>query len=100
MTSRIEQFTSLLRMDEGLGLTDDQRRRAATLLAFSGCSLPLPVWTTLGDLEEAPRGALIESSAGIVYQKRAATGAWWEMGYGQTWTSDQIALPVLVRWLP
>jgi hypothetical protein len=102
MTSRIDQFKTLLRKDENLAndLTPDQIHHVATLLAFSGCRPPLPVWTTREEVDAAPPGVLVETPAGTIYEKRAFSGRWWETGCQEDWFSYQVELPVQVRWLP
>lgn len=99
MPSRIEQFEALLRKDGNLALTDEQVHHVASLLAFSGAGLPLPVWTTREELEAAPTFTIIEDS----------DDATWELWNFDQWycvrdegayALDAIKLPVKVRWLP
>lgn len=98
MTSRIEQFEALLRQDENLGLSPEQIHQVATLLAFSGAGLPLPVWTTREELEAAPLFVVVEDSDDATWER-------WRDGWccvrdAGLYTADDLLLPVKVRWLP
>lgn len=98
MPSRIEQFEALLRQDAALGLTDEQVHATASLLAFSGAGLPLPVWTTREELEVAPMFAVVEDSDDATWER-------WRDGWccvrdDGLYTAADLVLPVSVRWLP
>jgi len=100
MTSRIEQLKALLRKDENLtnDLTTDQIHHVAVLLAFSGCTPPLPVWTTREELDAAPAYTLLDDAEGQVFE-RWPDGTWRAVnGEGPGPVSD-ITLPVEVRYL-
>jgi hypothetical protein len=101
MTSRIDQFKAVLRKDENLtnDLTTDQIHHVAVLLAFSGCTPPLPVWTTREELAIAPSGTILEDSEYQVID-RGPFGTWYATGDDRPLTTDQITLPVRVRYLP
>lgn len=102
MTSRIEEFEALLTVDANLvtmGLTDELRRAVAALLAFAGASMPLPVWTTVEELDASPVGTLVEDPLDGIYENWGARG-WHGVNWDGQATSADLRLPVRVRYLP
>jgi len=99
MASRIERFKELLAKDEGLDLSDEQRHRVATLLAFAGVRFPIEVWTTREELVTAPQFTILEDSDDAVYE-RWGDDVWRCVGWHEAYTVDDILLPVKVYHLP
>ena len=60
-----------LRLDETIGITDEQRRQVANLLAAAGWRPPARVVTTVAELDALTDGAVVLDTVGFVMMKQS-----------------------------